>query len=357
VHTISRGERLQAIAFLTIGVLLIGGVCGLLIGVPLLRDTRQYFVVFNESIGGIEKGSDVRYMGVKKGRVKKITIRNDVIQLELEIEKDLRITEATQARISSDGFLPPFYVELRGSVPESSDLAEGSIIRTDPSTTSTLMRRGMAIADRFEAVLHNIERWTGPDNEAKLVRMLDEATSAVATANQTMTTLRPEAERLMKNYADSGEELTKALAENREALHAFLQEGRKAVSEVNRFLESGKLDQMTGEASRTFESMRNDFTRATDSLTKLLDEAKVGERLQQIVAALERAQADLGKMSGVIQTEVAGVTRAELAPALASFKDAMHSLQELSRVLRNDPSLILFSKPRSEIQIPRPGDR
>jgi ABC-type transporter Mla subunit MlaD len=357
VHTISRTERVQAIAFLTVGLLLIGGVCGLLIGIPLLKDTRQYFVVFNEPIGGVEKGTDVRYMGVKKGRVQRITIRNDVIQLELEVDKDLRVTESTQARISSDGILPPYYVDLRGSVPESSDLPEGSIIKTDPSMTATLMRRGMAIADRFEAVLQNIERWTGPENEQKLKTMLDEATSAVSTANQTMATLRPEAERMIKNYANAGDQLALMLAENREGLRGLIIEGRKSVAELNRFLEAGKLDQIAAEASRTLESMRGDFTRATDSFTKVLDEAQVGERLKEIVAALDRAEQDLAKMSGVVQTEITGLTRAELGPALASFREAMYSLQELSRVLRDDPALLIFSRPRNEVEIPRPGQK
>jgi MlaD protein len=357
VQTISRTERVQAIAFLTVGLLLIAGVCGLLIGIPLLKDTRQYFVVFNEPIGGVEKGTDVRYMGVKKGRVKRITIRNDVIQLELEVDKDLRVTESTQARISSDGILPPYYVDLRGSVPESSDLPEGSIIKTDPSMTATLMRRGMAIADRFEAVLQNIERWTGPENEQKLKTMLDEATSAVSTANQTMSTLRPEAERMIKNYANAGDQLTLMLAENREGLRGLIIEGRKTVAELNRFLEAGKLDQLAAEGSRTLESIRGDFTRATDSFTKVLDEAQVGERLKEIVAALDRAERDLAKMSGVVQTEITGLTRAELAPALASFREAMFSLQELSRVLRDDPGLLIFSRPRNEIEIPRPGHK
>ena len=79
MHTISRAERVQAVIFLIVGVILIAGVCGLLIGIPLLRNTRQYYVRFDEKISGIDKGTDVRYQGVKKGRVKSWKVDYDII--------------------------------------------------------------------------------------------------------------------------------------------------------------------------------------------------------------------------------------------------------------------------------------
>jgi ABC-type transporter Mla subunit MlaD len=359
VHTVSHAERVRAVIFLAVGLALIAGVCGLLIGLPLLRNTRQYFVRFakKDSVNGISKGADVRYQGVKKGRVKKDQIDYDVVQLELELDADLHVTESTVATITTDGLLPPFYVDLRGSERESPELPEGSLIKSDLSLASNLVQRGMKVADEIDAVLKNIERWTGPENEAKLVKMLDEATAAITTANQTITTIRPEAERLVKNYADAGEELTKVLSENREALHSFIDESRKMVAELNRFLASGRLDQVSLEASKTLESVRSDFNRASASFTKFLDDTHVDDRLARVVASIERAEQSLGKMSGTIQTEVTDVSRGELGAALRSFREAMKSLEELARVLRDDPSLVIFSKPRNEIRVPRPGEK
>jgi phospholipid/cholesterol/gamma-HCH transport system substrate-binding protein len=355
VHTISRAERFQAIVFLVVGLLLIGGVCALLIGIPLLRNTRQYFVRFDEKISGIDKGTDVRYQGVKKGRVKNWKVDYEIVELELEVDRDLRVTESTLAQISSDGILPPYYVNLSGSLRDSPELPEGSVIKTDPSMTSTLVQKGSEIAGRLDAVLINIERWTGKENEQKLAKLLDEASSAMATANETIVTLRPQAERLVKNFADAGEELATGLAENRDAVHGVLEDARRLMAELNRFAASGRLDEISNEATKTLESMRGDFTKASTAFSNTLEEARVGERLKEVVAALERAEQNLSKMTVVLQTEVVGVARGDLAPALASFREAMSNLQELSRVLRDDPSLVIFSRPRSEVQIPRPG--
>jgi phospholipid/cholesterol/gamma-HCH transport system substrate-binding protein len=345
------------LVFLAVGLLLIAGVCGLLIGLPLLRNTRQYFVRFNEPVAGISKGSEVKYQGVKKGRVKRYTIDYDTIQFELEMDADLHVTETTVALITSEGILPPYFIELRGSVRGSPELPEGSIIKTDPSMTATIRQRGMEIADSFQAVLKNIERWTGPENEQKLVKLLEESASAMTTANQTMTTIRPEAERMVRSYADAGEELAKLISENREALHAFIEESRQMAAELNRFMSSGKLDQVSLEASRTLESVRADFNKASAGFTKFLEDTKIDERLERVVASLERAEKDLASMSGTVRTEMSGLAQGELLSALRSFREAMTSFEQLARVLRDDPSLVIFSRPRSEIRIPQPGDK
>jgi ABC-type transporter Mla subunit MlaD len=356
VHTISRKERIQALVFLVVGVLVIALVCGVLIGVPLLKDTRQYFVRFHESIP-FDEGTDVKYRGVKKGRVRTISIDYDEIQVELELDPNLRVTETTLARISAAGLLGPYFVELYGTMKDSAELPEGALIKTDPSTMKTFVDKGTLAAERIEVVLKNLERWTGTENEQRFAKILDEATAAITTANQTMTTIKPEAERFVTAYADAAEELKKAIAENRGVLNDLLDESRKAASEINRFLASGRLDQVANEASRSLESVRADFARASGSFTKFLEDAKIDERLGKVVASLERTEQNLAKLTGSVESEVLGVTRGELLPALNGFREAMSTLNELTRVLRDDPSLLLFSRPREEIRIPRPGDR
>jgi phospholipid/cholesterol/gamma-HCH transport system substrate-binding protein len=359
VHTISRTERVQAIVFLIVGILFIALVCGFVVGVPLLRQSRQYFVRFTESTAGLDKGTEVRYLGVKKGRVRDIKIDqgSGAVQVELDLEPDLRVTESMQARISSASLLGPYFVELHGKVAVSPDLPEGAVIKTDPSTMKSFLEKGMQAIDHMERVLKNLEQWTGSENEQKFAKLLDDAGAALATANQTMTSIKPEAERLVKNYADAADELRKVLTENGTALKEFLDESKKMVAEVNRFLESGRLDQVTNETARTLESVRGDFTKATASFTKFLEDAKIDQRLSQVVASLERTEQNLTRLSGVMQNELVSVTRGELGPALANFRDAMAALEELMTVLRNDPSLLIFSKQRPEIVIPRPGQR
>jgi ABC-type transporter Mla subunit MlaD len=161
----------------------------------------------------------------------------------------------------------------------------------------------------------------------------------------------------MKGYADAGDQLASAIEENREALHGFIEDSRKVMAELKRFAESGRLDQISNDATKTLEGIRGDFSRAATSFSNTLEDARVGERLKEVVAALERAEQNLSRLTGVVQAEVVGVARSDLAPALASFREAMTNLQELTRVLRDDPSLVIFGKPRAEIQVPRPGNR
>lgn len=357
MHAISRKERVQAFTFLAVGLLVIAGVCGFLIGVPLLKDTRQYFVRFHESVMSVDKGSDVRYRGVKSGRVKNLTIDYDEIQIELEVDPTLRVTDSTLARISAAGLLGPYFIELYGTTKESHDLPEGAVIRTDPSTMKTLVDKGTQTIDNLDAVLANLKRWTSPENEQKFARVLDEAAAAIKSIDETVKAIRPDAERTFKSYADASTELTNMLAENRQALNGMLEDGRKAAGELRRFLESGKLDDATVQASRTLESMRTDVNAAATSFTRTLDEAKVGERLAQITASLDRAEKSLSALTTALETEVLAVSRGEVAPALAAFREAMTTLNELVRTLRDDPSLVIFSRPRPEVQVPRPGNR
>jgi ABC-type transporter Mla subunit MlaD len=357
VHTITRKERVQALVFLVVGAAIIVGVCGFLIGIPLLKDTTHYYVRFHESIAGIDEGSDVRYRGVKSGRVRNISIDYDEILIELQVDPSLRVTETTQARISVEGLLGPYFVELYGTTPDSPELPEGAFIKTDPSTMKTLVDKGTQTFDNLEAVLKSLQRWASPENEARFTKLLDSASSALATIDNTVKSVQPDAERLVKNYADASAELTTLLSENREALRAMLDEVRKTAAELRRFLESGKLDEVAAQAGQTFESVRADFHEASTSFSRALDEARLGERFDRVVASLERTEKNLAEVTAILQAEVLTVARGELAPALGSFRDAMATLNELVRSLRDDPSRILFSRPRQEIQIPRPGPR
>ena len=84
--------------------------------------------------------------------MKRIQIDFDIIQIELEVDADLRITESTLARISSDGILPPYFVELQGSLRDSPELPEGAVIRTDPSAMTT--------ASGIGSLARSMTRWT-----------------------------------------------------------------------------------------------------------------------------------------------------------------------------------------------------
>lgn len=343
--------------FLVAGVIAIALVCGFLVGVPLLRDTRQYFVRFTESTAGVDEGTAVRYLGVKAGRVRKMTTDYDEILVELELDPSLKVTESTQARIASAGLVGTYFVELYGTVRGSRELPEGAVIKTDPSTMKTLVDMGTKTVQHLQLVLSNLEKWTSPENEARFAQALTDTAAAVASVNQTLGSIKPDAEQMVKSYAAAAEELRALIAENREPLQDFTTELAKAAAELNRFLASGRLDQVTTEAAKTLEGIRLDFNRSSEALTRLIEEAKIDQRLGEITASLDRAEKSFSKMSLTMQSELTSVTRGELAPALNRFREAMSTLEELTRVLRDDPSLLIFSKPRPEIDIPRPGSR
>lgn len=85
------------------------------------------FVDFN-SAAGLDPNAPVRVAGVEVGRVKKITLKDNMAHLEMEIRPDVKIGRDFTAVLTTKGLLGEKYLELVPGSPGAPPLKEGDVI-------------------------------------------------------------------------------------------------------------------------------------------------------------------------------------------------------------------------------------
>jgi ABC-type transporter Mla subunit MlaD len=358
VQPVSGADRLKALLFLVVGLVLVLGTASFLTGYPFKRAARTYFVDFTESITGIDAGSDVQYRGVKKGKVWRISIVDGLsIRLVITVQEDTPVDASTFARISSVGILGPWFIELYGSIAKAEPLPEGSVIPSDTSTMKRLMDAGIGGINHLNELVDSLKKWSSDENRERIERLLDTMNHALDNVDASLTELRPELLRLSKSYADLGVELREGVIENRESFKHLVADAAATAAALRRFIEAGRLDAAAEHANELMETSKTEIRATGTALRTYLDENRIAPLLERATASIERLETAASSALRSFEGETASLARDDLGPALRSLREAARALQELASTLRNDPSLLLFSSPRGEATPPRPGGR
>jgi phospholipid/cholesterol/gamma-HCH transport system substrate-binding protein len=175
----------------------------------LFKNKKDVMVLFQFS-DGIEKNAQVRYSGIKIGKVANVRMApesNDKVELTLSVYSDAVIKEDTKASIKTLGLVGGKYVELTGGTQQARPLAPGAALTGEESfKMEDLTKAGLEVVERIKNITNNVDRLVGDPATVKAVRTIAlnlQAASAdirELTANVVvMTSGREEIAQGMKN--------------------------------------------------------------------------------------------------------------------------------------------------------------
>jgi phospholipid/cholesterol/gamma-HCH transport system substrate-binding protein len=162
-----------------VGIFILLGLAILVVTIFTLGDQKKTFVksftisaVFND-VGGLVKGANVWFSGVKVGTVKNISFYgNSQVQVTMSIQKDLQshIRKDAMAKIGSDGLIGNKIVIIYGGDPstpqvEKNDvLAVGHPLSTDDMLTTLQANNKniLQITTDFKSISKKIDSGSGP---------------------------------------------------------------------------------------------------------------------------------------------------------------------------------------------------
>ncbi len=132
--------------FITLFALVGLGIAAWLLGMNTGKQYDEYIVITTSSVGGLRKDSDVRYKGVRVGKVLDVKIdpkNPEYIKIYIAVEKDLPIKTDTKAKITSNGLTGIAYVNLIGGsknapLLKSVSNEEYPVIKAVPTTLEKL---------------------------------------------------------------------------------------------------------------------------------------------------------------------------------------------------------------------------
>ena len=335
---LTRSEKIRLGAFVVVGVALFVVSLLILAGLKLWERRDLYTVSFSESVSGLEPSAQVKYRGLRVGRVEALRIDpNDAasIQAELSLQAGTPLYEGTQAVLEMSGITGLKIINLTPGDPRGERIAPGSELPAGLSLVGRIGDRADQISQRLERVVRNLERWTGPQNASRVERMLDGTNKLIKDVDEFLIETKDPIVAALKEFERSGASFRALSSETavsikivRTELAAAMRSARAALDQTERLL--GAVD--SNDLKSTIVSAKNAM--------RSLDAQLSGDELQRAFGDLREALSNITTLAQDMDLTVRA-SREDLVLSLKYVRQASQDLREFSRIIAQDPSVLL----------------
>ncbi|NIA31867.1 MAG: MCE family protein [Actinobacteria bacterium] len=125
-----KSSEIKAGIFILLSVALFIGFLAVIVGMNSWTEKETFRARFTY-VGGIEKGSIVRYAGLEVGRVVGLKLPggdDPRVELQLEVKKDTPIRQDSKAFITTIGIMGAYYLEVTAGSPDAPRIPSGGLI-------------------------------------------------------------------------------------------------------------------------------------------------------------------------------------------------------------------------------------
>ncbi len=206
--------RLGVFLFIGIGLLLIFLL--IIAGSRLYERLDTYYIAYEDvSVSGLQVGAQVKYHGLRVGRVENIRIDHEDVNrviVEIKVEKGTPIKVDTEASLILVGITGLKQVELFGGTREADLLEPNGFIRSGTTFFDDISISVEEITTKLDRVLSNIDSLTSISNQVKFANMLTNLelithTTMSAVEKLETTFNSPEFESILLNTAKFSDDL------------------------------------------------------------------------------------------------------------------------------------------------------
>jgi ABC-type transporter Mla subunit MlaD len=309
--------------FLVVAATLLVITLGFVAGSKLLERRDHYTIRYRDvSVGGLEPGADVKYSGIRVGRVDDIHIDPlDVatVIVTISVREGTPIKEDSEAAIMTMGITGMKTIEIRGGTQASALLPPGSEILGGVSAFDAISGRAEVITEKLETVLNNLIELTGGENRNHFVDLLANGARLANSLDSLLVRNESSLDRSMGSLAELTDELTETT-----------RTVRSAVTAVDSLLSSPAFNQ-------TFANL--------EQVSSELSEADLQALVTDLAAAARQANQTFTRVDLTLLK-----SRQDILQSLESLREGMEYFNEFARLIAENPSLILRGKPQEEIE-------
>ena len=338
---LSRAQKARLGAFVVSGLVIFGGAIVSLAGLKVWERRDLYTVRFTEDVGGLEPSASVKYHGLRVGRVGDLHVAGDdpaAIEVTLALDPRTVLYEGTKATLDTSGLTGLKTINLTGGDPRSPRIEIGSRLPPGQSLVDRITGQAESIAIKIEIVANQLATWTREDNRVRVEKLVDSTTSLSKEVERFLTANREPFKAALEGVARASTQVATLTGEGessikavRQEIVATLEEVRATIKDVRRPL--SKLD--PDDVAEAVTSIR----RAADSLDQRLS----GKELGKAIDDLQVAMTNLTRLLEDVDVTVrAG--REDFTAALSYIRQAAEDLREFSRIIAQDPSLLIRGK-------------
>lgn len=303
--SISRAQRARLGVFLVIGITLLLIFAAVPLGLKF-NDKYNIFIAYfkGESLSGLEQGAVVKYSGVPIGKVEKITyIPNDLskVRVEMKLQADFPLKVDMVATTGAMGITGLKYVEITGGTNESKLLKPGSEVPTKQSMISTITGKAEVIVGKIELLLNHLNQITNPDSLVAFREILDNV--AVITSD----------------------------------VRGFVSESRPHIQSITA---------STNDIISKVDGIASDVKEFTGNFKN----AVTGEQFAATFASIDSTAIALKELTENLSLMIRQ-TREDFTVGMQNIREATENANQLTKVLAENPSLLLRSENQRERDI------
>jgi phospholipid/cholesterol/gamma-HCH transport system substrate-binding protein len=277
------------------------------------RDYQRYEVYFEGSVSGLERGAQVRYLGVDVGRVYNMRIDprdSSRVQVLVDVDSSAPVSDKTVAELSLQGVTGLLYMDL------TQDNGTRRLTKAVPSEKYPVIRSARS---SFDVLLASLPDLVGlaSDVADRAARMLSDKN--IASVSNALANIDKASATLPQTLND---------------VKLLVADLRDATTEVRQVAEQA--NQVVGTAGPEVVTAMN--------------------RVRTVAENLTNASANLNKLVDENRQDIRSFTREglpELERFLREGRSAAREFRDLSRSLREDPSQIIYQPPQQGVTIPR----
>ncbi|MBI2378626.1 MAG: MCE family protein [Deltaproteobacteria bacterium] len=335
---LSRSQKIRLGAFVLASSTLFTGAILILAGMKVWQSRDSYSVRFKESVSGLEKSAQVKYQGLRVGRVESMTIAPDdpeAIEVVLSLDSGTILYQGTEARLDASGITGLKTVNLSAGDLRKGRIPPGSKLPSGQSFFDRITGQAEAIGVKIDVIASQLSLWTGEENRHRIEKLLDNLNTLLANVDLlvvkttdplagALTEIEKSGAVVRDTATKAGDSMTKLTGE----AAATIAEARAAIAEVHRLLGAIETKRVQGTVV------------AAESAMKSLDERLSDPELGKAVKDLRDTMVDISKLMGEVELTVrAG--REDLVLSLKHVRQATEDLREFSRIIAQDPSVLV----------------
>ncbi len=223
----------------------------------LFKHKKEFKALFLYS-DGIEKNAQVRFSGLKVGKVTNIRVApefGDKVELTLSVYHDTVIKTDTKVAIKTLGLVGGKYVELSGGSAKGKPIEPGAMLIGEESfKLDDLTKAGLEVIDKLKNIANNLDRMLGDPGTAKSIKTIVQNLQDTSSNLKVMTSGKEEVAQSLKNLP----EILKKLDDTTTNLKAL----------------SDKSDKLVGDNRKKIDDTLDNIKQMTENLKEATDELK-----------------------------------------------------------------------------------
>ncbi len=320
----TRAQKIRLGIFLTISISILLIAIGIITGSRLLKKRVTYYIRYKEiSLTGLEIGSPVKYRGLRIGRIEDMYIdENDVTSIIVEITIDPKtpIKEDNEAVIDYLSIAAGLkMIEIQGGTNESKRLPPNSFIKAGQSLVDTITGKAEVITEKLELILNNFVELTAPKRQDKLYQLIDKTTKTLESFQTLLDTNQVSIFHTIKNIERFSS-----------YLDSFMVTSNLAINDIRKVTQSPKL--MT-----TVDNV--------EKITTELQQANLSDLITKLAMAVEQTNRTFTHLDLTLLK-----SRHDILSSTEILRESLEYFNEFTRLISENPSLLLRSSQREEIR-------